>query len=329
MNAIGPVLFACFSLPASPAVPPLPAEAHDAPVAIHLVTGAEDLEAAREKTLAELALDPRPWLGPADIAAYDSSARLLYLREGVRPPALKPSLRGTPFVLTAKGERIFLGAFWSLVSSFLPADGAPVINMPAFEAAPDTIALDIVRIEKDGEVPAERKDPREDPRLLAAFREAGRLREGLEVRLERVEVAPRGKGATVRYTYTLKSRDADPLLVLDPDRMGSPLFHHFTNGVGLTRRGTELHIIRPDLTGFTKGPPAGKEVDPSWLSVLPPGGSMTRTVELPAYPQIPRRRFEASFAFHGPLLRSPPPAGLTGGRLWLGSVESRMAVEVR
>jgi hypothetical protein len=326
MNIALPIIISCFPCADLPA---RPEEARDAPVAIHRVAGGGNLEEALKTPLTDLTLDPEPWLRPEDIAWYDSSARLIYLRENVRLPALTPDLRGTPFVLTAKGRRLFLGAFWTDISSFLPEGVTPIIRIPPFGSCPGTVALDLIMVERDGEAPAARRDPRDDPLLPAAFREAGRLREGIEVRLKRVEVRPRQGGAAVRYTYSMKNLGTDPLQLLDPDRMGGPLFHHFTNGVGLLMRGPELRIVWADLKGFSQAPPAGTEADLRWFAVLEPGKSIERTVDLPAYPPILPGRYEASFTFHGPLLRKRPPEAPGSPRIWLGEREAKATVEVK
>ena len=74
-------------------------------------------------------------------------------------------VNGLPFVVTADGERILQGAFWTSVSSFCPDGVAIYIDPPQ----PDRVELQW----GCGSTPPE--DPRLDPRLLQVLREAQKL----------------------------------------------------------------------------------------------------------------------------------------------------------
>ena len=72
------------------------------------------------------------------------------------------SVFGLPFVVVSQGVRMYVGAFVTLVSSYLPS--CPMITVELIESTGFTI-----------ESPPTGSDPRNDPRLLQALAEAFRL----------------------------------------------------------------------------------------------------------------------------------------------------------
>jgi hypothetical protein len=78
-------------------------------------------------------------------------------------------MSGVPFVILAKGERIYAGAFWSMASS-LPFDGVTILQPFDPAGSPLIISLGYPTQEfYTGQ------DPRSDERLRSALEEAGLL----------------------------------------------------------------------------------------------------------------------------------------------------------
>ncbi len=295
-----------------------------------LANGGPHLDVAMKRPLGELGLDARPWIGPEDIEFYDISAHAIYLKAGAKPADRPADLRGTPFVLTAKNERIFLGAFWTHISSFSPPFGTPLIYTFDPGLPIGVLRFELPRLDRGDSSSTPTSDPREDPRLLKAFREAGRLHQGIELALSQVSVSARSeKSSTVRYTFILKNRDTDTLLVLDPDKTGSRKFHWFCNGVYLRPHGGALRGFGPNLDGYTQRPDPATDIKSQWVTPLAPGTSLKRTVELPTYPSIPGGSYEAVFTYHSPGMKSLSETRLPSGRVWLGQVTARTTVEIR
>jgi hypothetical protein len=77
--------------------------------------------------LAQIRLISPPVISDADLVAADLTNGVIRLR----PEALKrlpePSVQGTFFVVVADGERLFLGAFWTHLSSWGPVANAMII----------------------------------------------------------------------------------------------------------------------------------------------------------------------------------------------------------
>ncbi|HOX56649.1 MAG TPA: hypothetical protein P5205_07785 [Candidatus Paceibacterota bacterium] len=62
-------------------------------------------------------LSPAPVISDADILNYDFSTHTLRLTQEARARLPRPPVSGTPFVVTAEGEPIYLGVFVTSVSS--------------------------------------------------------------------------------------------------------------------------------------------------------------------------------------------------------------------
>lgn len=121
--------------------------------------------------LDDLALAETPIIGPADIRAYDAGTHTMSIseeamarvRELFEPPV---PTGGVPFVMTANGERIYAGAFWTMLSS-LSYDGVVILDpLPLSSVMPGDLRITLG-------YPAPElftgEDPRSDPRILEAL----------------------------------------------------------------------------------------------------------------------------------------------------------------
>lgn len=237
--------------------------------------------------LAGLILDKAPLLTEADIVGYVWPKHEIHLRSGVCERLvrdIRPSVWGVPFAIVAQGEPVYLGAFWTGLSSYL-AD-MPTINVDAWQwtvPEPDGLPKDAIRIElsqvlEPGEVPT---DPRDSPRLREALNRAGKLldrRPGAGS--DRASGEPAWgeavDGVQVRLTRVLERRErADApvtglVLCYDAKNEGSYSLHLPENGV--------CHQVEVDGQWYAwTDSRAGKESDKplvSRVSVLldwPPG----------------------------------------------------------
>ncbi|NLF64766.1 MAG: hypothetical protein GX579_09190 [Chloroflexi bacterium] len=121
--------------------------------------------------LDDLALAETPIIGPADIRAYDAATHTMSISEEAmaRVRALfEPPVPtgGVPFVMTANGERIYAGAFWTMLSS-LSYDGVVILDpLPLSSVMPGDLRITLG-------YPAPElftgEDPRSDPRILEAL----------------------------------------------------------------------------------------------------------------------------------------------------------------
>jgi hypothetical protein len=288
-----------------------------------------DFETARTRPLTELALAKEPWIAAENIERYDWSAHYVFLKRPVAIPLAAGrkhvSLRGKPFVVVADGRPCYLGALWTMLSSFAPRGCVPMVNTYGGPLARFPITLHAA-VE-----PGEPKtDPRDDARVKKALRGRGQFHGGLEVRLDRVGVRREGRGSEVTYTYTLRNADRDALYVIDPDRIAPAFFHDFQNGVSLrdADQGTIYRWPNP-RQGEPQPTPWGK-FERGWFSRLPPGGEMTRTVSMDGMPRVFPGKYDCHFAFGsgGYSRATEQQLKRPDGRLWLGRIAATLSVEV-
>lgn len=136
--------------------------------AMHLLAD-ESISAvdALKQELPELALSEAPLLTVSDFVTYswkDHSFVLTPQAQRRIPGRVDPF--GRPFVAVADGKRLYLGAFWSVLSSVAFPNPVIVIDEPG--ARRIERAYPTARFGKG-------EDPRENPLIKEAFRKHGKL----------------------------------------------------------------------------------------------------------------------------------------------------------
>lgn len=179
------LLAGCVPLPGAPATAPqsappsIPAEGF----AIYLLPGVRSADLAT-LDLAALTLRQPPFLRGddivADIIAYTPARHELALTldalHRVQDLFAAPvPVSGVPFVVTVDRQPIYAGAFWTPLSS-LSFDGVVILDPMVLPN--ETPAHPAIRIDLGCPGPDffTGPDPRNDPRILAAFKAAGKLR---------------------------------------------------------------------------------------------------------------------------------------------------------
>lgn len=268
--------------------------------------------------LDEIELRVEPWLTIDDIDFYDYSTHYIFLKGDTAPafPADMPTFLLYPFVVVAGGERCYAGNFVSPVSSYAPS--TPVIMMDGtFNFYPQ----DIIFIQ-EGFFSRDGADVRDDERVREALLESGKLRESVNIELNDVEIISRRAGeATLSYTFTITNIGDEALYMPDPDKMGSDLFHYYTNGIYLEKTDNPRVSIWAEQKSVT-APQPYDSWEASWFTRLDGGESTERTVTLDGYPEIPPGTYACDFAYSGPSHIEKNERPLPDGRLWLGMIES-------
>ena len=288
-----------------------------------------DFETARSRPLAKLALRAKPWIAADDIERYDWSAHYVYLKRPVALPVPAGRkhilLRGTPFVVVADGERCYLGALWTMISSFAPEGCVPMVNtlggpLPRF-------AISLHAALRPGQL---RTDVRSDPRVMKALRSRGQFHGGLQVSLDKVGVQRKGETSVVTYTYTLQNMGQDALYVMDPERIHPAFFHDFQNGVSGRDVDDGLVFRWPNPRRGDPQPTPWGKLDMAWFSRLDGGKKMTRTASMDPMPRIFPGKYECHFAFGSGGYSNAKTEQLQrpDGRLWLGRLTATLTVEV-
>lgn len=119
--------------------------------------------------LSELKLAVKPLLTMRDVDYYDWNSHRLGLKPKVASRIPKPGVWGVPFVLVVEGKRIYMGSFYSLISSWLPS--CPYASLWS-ENGRDELRIDRVVTDKEPTPP----DPRCSPEIKKVFERAGKLR---------------------------------------------------------------------------------------------------------------------------------------------------------
>jgi hypothetical protein len=292
-----------------------------------------DFLTARKMPLAQLVLQDKPWIASEDIQRYDWSSHCLYLKKDVSIAWTRINLRGTPFVVVADGQRCYLGALWSLISSFVPEGNAAVIHGVGSRGQEDLLALNLMSVLRKGE---SRIDVRDDPRVAKALRRQGQFHAGLQCSLDRVRVEYEKDTCSVVYTYTVRNADEDDLYVLDPERIDPAFFHDFQNGVRGRDLDDNVTFGWPNPRKGAPQPTPWAKADVAWFSRLKKGESMTRIVTMDGLPRILPGKYECAFSLGSPEYLH----GFTGtvkkeqrqlkdGRVWLGRIAATLMVDVQ
>ncbi len=113
-----------------------------------------------------------PLISDQDILSYDWKTHRLAVKPEALSRVRRPSVRGAPFVVVAEGEPVYVGAFYTAVSSL--SCPVPVILVDGITRT------NLIRIDRayPGELPGQSgKDPRPDSRIKKALQAAGKLKE--------------------------------------------------------------------------------------------------------------------------------------------------------
>jgi hypothetical protein len=289
------------------------ADTSDNRFAIYLVANltGDEVYTVQNADLEQLALEEKPWLSLSDIEYYDFSSHCIYLKKTTDIFGKGATSFAEPFVVTVNGERCYLGYFLSIASSFLPR--GPYIDYPSF------LAEDVIAIEKppiEGET-----DVRNDSRIKEVFAKAGKLDMGLNIILNDAKIVDCTEVVTMSYSFTITNESNRTLYVPDPDKMGSSLFHYFTNGLFLTRI-DNLHesVYASQKTEISLNP--YNKWDINWFTRLDSQESLSRTVLLAGYPEIPGGTYRCFFRYSGPSTISKNNRIRSDGNIWIGEIDS-------
>ncbi len=222
-----------------------------------------------------------------DIDYYDYSTHLVYLKEGRSfPDSFKGSDR---FTVYAGEEEIYSGTLLPGYASYLPE--GPVIRVqPAFYQDYIISIGFIDRIDSSGN---SLPDPRSDERIESALKNHHQYLGGLECEIISIRQASSGK---LSLDLRLSNHDAFDYLFLDPEKMGSDLFHYFTNGLSV--RNIKQPLIYSHHIQIAE-PEPWNSWNVKWLSLI--RGHSTADISLiyDSFDKIPPGNYIADYTFPG------------------------------
>jgi hypothetical protein len=154
--------------------------------AIYLVKDLSSIDAAKTD-LAKLPLENEPIVTEKDIPAYYWKSNVIKISMAIFNDKLSKAakLPGTPYVLIANGERIYLGVLWTPLSSMVPQEETPVLNLLGSALIMENLKKDgynVIQNDKDNiyleiSAPFKGEDNRNDKRIYNALKDAGILKE--------------------------------------------------------------------------------------------------------------------------------------------------------
>lgn len=276
-----------------------------------------------ETPLSGLELEDEPWLSSEDIEFYDFSTHCIYLKKPVKSLFdntlddifFPHSWREKSFVVCADKKKIYKGGFlWCLSSRF--ASHIPHIS-DCYQFA--FYPSDVLMIDWDPSsvIP---EDIRCDDQVREALIDAGLFHAGIEVNLISVDVVENADTSTIKYKFEIINNDQENLYVIDPDIVGSSLFHWWTNGVILKNTETNKHF-GSYLKQVTHLDPILRW-EPEWFTKINSGESIEREIVLKGYERFPAGEYSCEFYYKGPRKIEKEDRYTAEGRYWLGKIRS-------
>jgi hypothetical protein len=292
---------------------------------------------ARDLPLNELKLQAAPWIASDNIERYDWSCHYVYLKQPVVLPGDtdKQDIRGKPFVVVAHGLRCYLGAIWSMPPSPKPKGDVAMVCLEG-----DKIERFMIKLGGIAQEGQPLKDIRDNAVVKETLKREGLLHEGLECKLDKVDLERKDGDSSMVYTYTISNKDQDDLYVLDPEKF-KPAAHHINNQLVLknVENGNYTYRLHP-LTGYLE--PVAK-IELSWYTRLKKGESLTRSIKVKPPQYSPPEPGKYTFFFinlvnfetmgnNQLLLKdnkvSPDPKA-ADGRIWLGELTAELNQKVK
>ncbi|HPG41382.1 MAG TPA: hypothetical protein PLP19_05340 [bacterium] len=270
-------------------------------------------EQIKNMNINQLILDKEPLLTARDIDYYDYSSHCIYLaksKDEIFADRIDPNnMPDQPFVVLALENRQYIGA---LHNGFLAtAPYMPHISEIDISYYPE----DVLHISEGWD---DVVDERVNKEIEYSLKGLGKLHYGLDVSVGNIQIIENSDTATVEYTFIVTNKDTDILYVLDPDKMGSDLFHYFTNGVDF--RGDDCYYYSEYKQ--IERPEPYDSWESAWFTLLTPGEKMIRTISLKGYPYIPAGAYSCGFRFANPVRIPKQVRTISGGRYWIGSIEA-------
>ena len=265
-------------------------------------------------------LNNDPWLTHNEIEFYDFSTHCIYLKKDKsyffenykgRFYQFNPLLISRPFVVVAGTERCYTGALHSGLLSTAPV--RPYIDELDVGYFPEDV-IHISRAWSDDE------DIRCHLKVAEVLIKQDLFHAGLEIELTSFQLIDNSDTSTVEYSIKIKNNDQDNLFVIDPAKMGSELFHYYTNGPHLWDYSKPLYLYSQYKEVVSPEPYDSWNFE--WFTLIKSNQSMERIIRLKGYPHIPNGNYVGYINFSNPTNIIKENRYVAGDRIWIGSIRS-------
>jgi hypothetical protein len=268
----------------------------------------------------KLILSNEPWLKQSDIEFYDFSTHCIYLKEDKsyffenfegKFYQFNPVLISRPFVIVAENERCYVGALHSGLLSMAPV--GPYMD----ELDVGFYPSDVMHISRSW---SDNEDIRSDPRVVDILIKQNLFHAGLEIELTSFKLISNSDTSTVEYQIKLINNDQDNLYVIDPDKMGSALFHYYTNGPHLWDYTNSVYLYSKYKEVDSPNPYDSWKFE--WFTLIERNQSIVRTIRLKGYPFIPKGNYVGYMNYSTPKRIDKENRIIAGDRIWIGDIRS-------
>lgn len=250
-------------------------------------------------------------LNHEDIDYYDFSTHMIYLKEPLSlfEDSYSPEPANMPFTVYAMEKPVYSGTLFPAWYSSMP--NGPFINWPSFYPA-YVIPIGYSYL-LFSDQPDTLSDPREDPQIVEALNRYGQYHGGLSVAIGNIEFNPNGK---VTFSFTITNEDSFNYYILSPEKMGTGLFHYYTNGLYLLNR--ESGLLAPQVE--VKSPEPWDSWDTGWFDLVNTHTSRTYTITYEQFDEVPPGQYDVYFRFPGLAHVEQNEIERSLGRIWLGEI---------
>ena len=164
-------------------------------------------------------------------------------------------------------------------------------------------------------------DPRADPNIIEALEKYGQFRNGLSLSIDEISIQ---RPERVSFRFTVTNEDNVNYYILSPDKMGTGLFHYFTNGLYLYNQETGWLVHQDEVIS----PEPWDSWDQSWLDLLKGKSSRSYTITYQDFDEIPPGTYDTYFRYPGLYHVEQGEIGLSQGRIWLGEISTGSEITV-
>ncbi len=278
-----------------------------------------ELQDIANTNIYRLALQDKPLISKDDIVMYDFSSHMIYLNKSkkeifkdiIGDTPMFTNFSTKPFVVVCGNERIYTGALFSTASSIAHV-GVSILDLDVFFLPDDMLQISNSTRYDDP------IDPRNDERVQHALQNCGLYHAGLEIKLQNVTVVENADTSTISYQFKLTNNDSQTLLVPDPDKMGTDLFHYFATGLDFSNDETQQYFYASLKKSLYPGP--YNTWDATWFTELKSGASLERSVVIKGFPQIPPGEYRCAFNYSGPQAITKEERSIQNTRYWIGNI---------
>lgn len=248
-------------------------------------------------------------LNDNDIEYYDSSSHIFYLKN----PQTIDIEQGGAFSVYADTQEVYKGSIVPTYSSYMPTG---IFITPSYSKE-NTFTIPISfsgRISESGVELV--KDERNDSRIIDVLKKNQKLRAGLAVEIASIQY---NSPQNVAVQLKLTNKDNINYYHFDPNKMGLPLFHYYTNGLYVWDAINKKYWTSKMQSEM---PEPWNSWKTQWLSIIKPNETKLITLNYQNFDAIPSGTYRSYISFPGmpSYLVSKQDLQQPQGTIWLGEI---------